>query len=80
MSAIKNIQCMIIGDTLVGKTSFLTTVVSKAFPDDCPYPTVVDNHLLHVRLPDGKQVAVTIWDFCKSRRFLASNYNPAPYC
>ena len=80
VSAIKNIQCMIIGDVLVGKTSFLTTVATEAFPDNCPYPTVIDNHVLHVRLRNGKEVALTFWDFCKSHRFLVINLRQWIFC
>ena len=69
MSTVKNVQCVIIGDVLVGKTSFLKTVITKAFSSSCPYPTVMDNHLLRVQLRNGKQVDLTVWDFCKLYRF-----------
>ena len=70
MSAVEYVHCVIIGDVLVGKTSFLTTVITKVFPVDCPYPTVVNSHILRVQLRNGKQVTLTILDSCELRSIL----------
>ena len=64
MSEVKSVKCVIVGDSLVGKTFFLTTVVTGTFPDFC-YPTVCDAQSQHVRLRNGREVAMCYWDFCK---------------
>ena len=68
MSMSKAIKCMVVGDVLIGKSSFLLKIITNELPDSWR-PTVFDNYTLDVRLPRGIQL-LSLWDTCKSCNFL----------
>ena len=63
MSAVANLRCVVIGDGNVGKTCFIITAKTNAFPADY-FPTMSDSYdgnPLQLRDCDGRQVAVSFW-------------------
>ena len=60
MSAISNVKCVVVGDGAVGKSCFLITATTNAFPAEY-VPTVFDNYAHNIQLRDGKLASVS---FC----------------
>ena len=54
------IKCVVVGDREAGKSAFLATLTSGAYPAGCP-PTVVSNYLC-TRMVDGQMVSACVWD------------------
>ena len=66
-----NVKCVVVGDGAVGKSSFLKTVVTAAFPLDCVrdyVPRVYSAKAFTVELRDGRDATLCFWD---SRELLA---------
>ena len=61
MSAIKDVKCVIVGDGAVGKTFFLTTVLTDKYPVDY-VPRVFSDRQHDVELPDGRRACISFWD------------------
>ena len=61
MSAINRVKCVVVGDGAVGKSCFLITATTNAFPGEY-VPTVFDNYAHDIRLRDGRQAEVSFWD------------------
>lgn len=68
LDEVMDIKCMVVGDVLVGKTSFLLRVMKNEYP--AISATVYDDYTFYVRLRNGKQVIFSFWDVCKSCSFL----------
>eukprot|EP01095_Lingulamoeba_sp_RSL-Kostka_P008287 TRINITY_DN273_c0_g1_i2.p1 TRINITY_DN273_c0_g1~~TRINITY_DN273_c0_g1_i2.p1 ORF type:complete len:208 (+),score=75.94 TRINITY_DN273_c0_g1_i2:38-625(+) len=56
----KEVKCVVVGDSAVGKTTFLYSYVNNKFPDEY-IPTVMDKYSADV-IVDGAQVNLTILD------------------
>ena len=72
MSNAKTVKCVIVGDVLTGKSSFLLKVTTNEVPEYVN-PTIFDNFIHDLHLPNGKQVVLSFWDTCKSYTFFTSN-------
>ena len=71
MSNIETVKCVIVGDVLTGKSSFLLKVTTNEVPEYVQ-PTVIDNVIHDLLLPNGKLVVLSFWDACKSHTDLSS--------
>jgi len=55
------IKCVVVGDGAVGKSCFLITACTGAFPGEY-VPTVFDNYTHHLTLSDGRTADLSFWD------------------
>jgi small GTP-binding protein len=58
--AAKRIKCVLVGDSAVGKTSFLISYETDALPDGY-FPTVYDERYINVMV-DSKEVKLGLYD------------------
>ena len=74
MAYTQKVKCVVIGDAITGKTSFLSKVTTNEYPEKS-FPTMCGyfSHGLH--LANGKQVALSFFDTCKSHTSLYNNIN-----
>ena len=55
------VKCVVVGDGAVGKSCFLITACTGAFPGEY-VPTVFDNYTHHFTLSDGRTADLSFWD------------------